>query len=131
MSALIKRLTGRVGALLCVYLFAVSLTLMYVHTESANPSSAYVLGYTALTAGILLIMGLSKRSVWLTFTALLAAAGTALTIGWTPVSDVRAYLNALNRGELSAYIDQTALAVSILLLIIAWTLNRDRHSIYV
>ena len=90
------RFGSRLGSILSAWVYAVGMSLMYIYIENDIPSTAYVAGYTLLAAGIIAVLFLSRKSFWLTLTALLVAAGTALLRGWQPIGAIRQFIYLRN-----------------------------------
>ncbi len=131
MKAALKRMTEKISCLIISWLYASGMAMMLVHHKDALPSAAFVLGYTLLAAGILLVMGLGKKSAWLTLAALLTALGAALIGGFRPISALERMARGIEEGNFGSYVDEVALATSVLLFLMAYLLSLDRHGVYV
>ena len=131
MNLTLNRLTGKLGSLIMAWLYGAGMALMFVYHEGYTPDTLFIMGYTLLAAAILLVLGLGRKSFWLTSSALLVAAIAALIGGWQPIGAVKAMLGSLSDGTYGAYMNQFALTIAILLILIAYALSLDRHGVFV
>ncbi|MBQ3668418.1 MAG: transglutaminase domain-containing protein, partial [Clostridia bacterium] len=131
MTPEIKRFISKLGGLIMAWLFATGMSLMFVNGKGVYPSAAFVMGYALIGAAVLLILGLGRKSFWLTLSALIIASVAAVISGWRPISLLRELSQAQMEAEYAAYIDRIALAAALLLMVIAYVLSFDKHGVFV